>query len=298
MSNRFNAALLCVVASSGAAAGQLTLLPSGPQLGTHVGNLVTNGSFETGGPAPGILHWATGTSLTPFGVPTGWTSSGAALTYANWGGSAASGPSSVATSVTLPDGQNGMYFGNGAPNFVSQPPTYLATREVTFPSTPSFSMAHGQACVLTQTVPTHLNLAPSYLLSFWVTGEGSGLGPGNPIGDGFFGLRVSNTAAGNPMRYFQIPVGSASPLGASVRYEFSMVPLNPLLPITIEFTNWGHMDLTAYGRSGTTEIVLDDVIVNAVPGPGSAAVLGVGILALNRRRRGTAGQKSTNFFGS
>lgn len=277
--------LACLGGLAFPAAAQLTLLPAGPQLGVHAGNLVTNGSFEVGGPAPGILHWATGTTLTPFGVPPGWSSSGSPLTYANWGGSAASGPSSVATSVPLPDGQNGMYFGNGAPNSVSQPPTFNPSREVTFPQTPTFSMAFGQPCVLWQTIPTHLNPAPSYLLSFWVAGEGSGLGPGHPLADGIFGLRVTNTQPGDPMRYFAVPVGSSSVYGAAIRYEFTFTPINPLAPVTIEFTNWGHLDLNPHGRVDTTEIVLDDVIVNAIPAPGSAALLAVGLVPVATRRR-------------
>ena len=63
--------------------------------------------------------------------------------------------------------------------------------------------------------------------------------------------------------------------GVSHLYEFSFTPLNPLLPVDINFINWGHFDLSAYGGSNfTTELVLDDVIINAVPEPGTFAPLG------------------------
>src|SRR5262245_24689686 len=93
------------------ARASLTLL-SGPQQGTHVGNLVVNGSFEAGAPAPGFanqLFWATGTSNTPFGVPGGWTSSGASSTYALWGGDGISGQG-INFSAPLTDGSAGLYF--------------------------------------------------------------------------------------------------------------------------------------------------------------------------------------------
>lgn len=283
--------IACLVLAGAAAPAtpahaSLTLLPLGPQLGTHAGNLVTNGSFEIGGPGgAGPVYWATGTSLTPFGVPGGWTSSGGAFTYAWWGSDGAATPR-TATADVLPDGQNGVYFGNGGGATVDLAPTFTPSRQVTFAGSPTFTMPSGwQVCTLAQTVPTHTNIAPAYILSFWVSGEGSSLGGTATGTDGIFGLRVTNVLPGDPMQYFAVPSGLGSAYGLSTRYEFTMTPLNPLAPIAIEFYNWGHLNLQAYGFPGQTEIVLDDVIVNAVPGPGSLALCAAGGAVLMRRRR-------------
>jgi hypothetical protein len=268
--------------------GSLTLLPAGPQLGNNASNLVTNGSFEVGAPAPNgpITFWATGTTNAPFAVPAGWTSSGAASTYANWG-STGTGPYTIAGSANLPDGSAGLYFGNLITT-IDQTPTFNADRTVTFPGSPTFTPTYGQPCTLSQSVPTHLNPAPSYLLSFWVSGEvaSSAVWP-----DGVFGLRVTNVLPGDPIQYLTTP-GGQSAFGTSLRYEYSFVPLNPLAPVTIEFINWGHvvsypdpLNPSSMINTFTSELVLDDVIVNTVPGPASAGLMALAVLASARRRR-------------
>ena len=92
---------LAAVAASGAHAS-LNLLPLGPQLGTHVGNLVSGGSFEAG-PPNAVVYWATGTSGTPLVVPPGWTSSGGPINYARWGHDSLV-PLNIANSAVIPDG--------------------------------------------------------------------------------------------------------------------------------------------------------------------------------------------------
>lgn len=280
--------LTCVllVVSSLPAYGAMTLL-SGPSSATHVGNLVTNGSFEIGAPAPGpanYVYWATGTAYTPYAVPAGWSASGSANNYAKWG---SDGPSPVQLlgSDVLPDGQAGLYFGNYAGATSSLPPTFQPDGTVTFPGTPTMTAPKGNPVQLWQTVATHLTPAPSYLFSFWVSGEWSGQTPGG-IPDGIFGLKVTNVLPGDPMQFLAVPGNSVlSTLGMSHRFDYSLVPLNPLAPITIEFVNWGHFDLLQWGGSAfTTELVLDDVIINAVPEPAGLGLLCLGGLALVRKR--------------
>src|SRR5262249_33430431 len=154
---------------------------AGPMLGSHTGNLVTNGSFEQpfGGPGTAQPFWATGATGTPFAVPTGWTSSGCPLSYAVWGRDLGS-PFRIRNSAVIPDGGNALYFGNGQGALTSLAPTFNASGEVTFSGTPVIPTAPGFTApvTLTQTVPINLTPAPSYILSFWVSGEGSGFNTG------------------------------------------------------------------------------------------------------------------------
>lgn len=262
-----------------AAQASLSIL-SGPSIGSHVGNLVTNGSFEIGAPPPGAatyVIWPTGSLiLGPHGMPTGWSSSGAASSYGYWGSDFASPPYRLRTSDVLPDGQVAMYFGNAVAS-VDQPPNFAhPDGTVTFPATPNFTPGTGAPVRLWQTVPTHTTPAPSYVLSFWASSEGAAGGSAGSAG--IFGLKVTNVLAGDPITYLRAPGAG------SRRYEFSFTPINPLAPVDVEFINWGHIDLSPYGGGIRTELVLDDVMVNALPEPASLALLLVGALGLRRQR--------------
>ena len=255
---------------------------------THTGNLVGNGSFETGAPPNGTsneLYWATGTLLTPFAVPPGWTSSGGSTSYALWGNDATV-PQSIQGSDGLPDGDAGLYFGNGAPVLSSQPPTFNADGTVSFPSPPSFTTFYSPVpVILLQTINTPANPAPSYNFSFWVSGEGAVNGQ-QFTERGIFGLQVTNVLPGDPIQYLTVPNGVGNSFGVSHLYEFTFTPLNGSLPVDINFINWGHFDLSAYGMSNfTTELILDDVIVNAVPEPGTFTLVAAGLGAIAARAR-------------
>jgi hypothetical protein len=283
---------LCFALSSGAADRARASLVITSGLGTtHAGNLVANGSFETGAPPSGNAnrqYWATGTSLTPFAVPPGWTSSGATSSYAAWGNDATV-PQSIQGSDGLPDGNAGMYFGNGAPVLVSQPPTFNPNGTVSFPSPPAFNLFFATApVILTQSINTPATPAPWYNLSFWVSGEGA-LSGQQLAERGIFGLQMTNVLAGDPIQFLTVPNGVNNTFGLSHLYEFTFTPLNPLLPVDINFINWGHFDLSPYGGSNfTTELVLDDVIINAVPEPSTLTLLAAALCAMTasaRRRR-------------
>jgi len=254
---------------------------------TQVGNLVQNGSFENGAPAPtsgnaNQLYWATGTTLGIPSVPTGWITSGGPNNYARWGngGSPAVG---IMGSAPIPDGNFALYFGNGAPAMINMAPTFNNDGSVTFSSTPVATPGAGftPQVILQQTVNTVANPSPYYRFSFWTSGED--VQSGGFGGPGIFGLRVTNVLPGDPMQWLTVP-NSSAPLGNDHLYEYTFTPLNLLQNVTIEFHNFGHFDLAAWGGTNfTTELVLDDVIVNtaaSVPEPGTLALVAAGIVGL------------------
>ena len=263
------------------AKGSLTLL-SGPPSGTHVGNLVANGSFEIGAPPDGFgnsVYWANA-AASPYAVPPGWTSTGP-NSIARWGNDGPT-PYRLRFSDVLPDGRAAMYFGTTKNATVSQPPTFNPNGTVTFPSTPVFSTPAGAPVTLRQTVNTPLTPAPSYYLSFWVSGEENATVQGN-TGVGIIGLKMTNVLPGDPIQWLAVP--NAVAYGLSQVYQYSFTPLNALLPVDIGFIHWGGMDLSAYGMSPFgTQPILDDVIVNALPEPASLVLLGLGGLAIFRKR--------------
>ncbi len=247
---------------------------------THTGNMVANGSFESGAPTPdgARYYWATGTTNTPFAVPIGWSSSGAAETYASWGNDGA-GPARINGSDVFPDGRNGLYFGNLFAT-MDQQPTFHSDGKVTFTPPPTFVPDYGAPAILTQTIPTNTSPASSFKFSFWASGENASL---NSWSEGIFGLRVTNVLPGDPIQYLTAPGGTGL-LGQSHLYEYSFSPLIPTAPVTIEFINWGHWK-GVHSTGFATELVLDDVIINEVPAPGPLAAAPAVLAILARRRR-------------
>lgn len=264
--------------SAGSAAASLTLTSG---LGCdRTQNLVVNGSFEDGAPSPdgARYYWATGTANTPFAVPGGWQSSGTSSTYAMWGNDGA-GPAHINNSDVFPDGRNGLYFGNLFTD-VDLNPTFHGNGTVTFPGNPTFTPDYGAPARLWQSVPTNASLATSFKMSFWVSGEDAQQAGWT---DGIFGFKMTNVLAGDPIQYLTAP-GGASALGASHLFEYTFSPINPLLPVTIEFINWGHWKNLS-STTFNTELVLDDVIINAVPAPGMLGFTGAALGMFARRRR-------------
>ncbi len=231
-------------------------------VGTHVGNLITNGSFETGNPGTN-LGWTPGSHLGGYpgsevGSIPGWTSSWPDGAYGWWG------PLGFAT-APIPDGLNAVYFGNSF-NTAGASATIGSNGVISFSGTPTFA-GRPAPVTLAQTV-TGLSTSSSYVLDFWVSGE-AGF-----TGDGLFGLDIS----GEGTTYLHLPT-PANSMGGSERYYVHFTPTSST--ITIKFLNWGH--ITDIGGTGT-ELVLDDVILN-VPAPASLGLLGVFGLAAARRRR-------------
>lgn len=250
-------AMLLVLACSTAKAG-LTFNPA-PSALSHALNLVNNGSFELGAPVLGSpVVWAQGPTGGPAVIPF-WNVSGTLSTYATWGGSGVSGQG-IRGSAAFPDGVSGLYFGNLFTD-VSQPPNFLPSGRVTFPAPPVFTPSFGAPVVLSQTINTPSTPAASYELTFWTSGEdAASAGVWSP---GIMGFRITNVLPGDPMQYLTIPSGLAGPTQRLYGYTFT--PLNTSLPVTIEFYNWGHVNsIGGVSSTFTSELVLDDVIINAV----------------------------------
>ena len=278
----------CVITSVVLAVGVQTtrgslLLLSGPPSGTHVGNLVVNGSFELGAPPNGFgnsVYWAN-SAASPYAVPPAWTSTGP-NSSARWGNDGPT-PYRLRFSDVLPDGRAAVDFETSQNATVSQPPTFHLDGTVTFPSTPVFNTPAGAPVTLRQTVNTQLTPAPSYYLSFWVSGEENSTVQGN-TGAGIIGMKITNVLPGDPIQWLAVPNGLF--YGLSQVYQYSFTPLNTSLPVDIGFINWGGMNLSAYGMSAFgTQPILDDVIVNAVPEPTSLMLLGAAGLMMLRRSR-------------
>lgn len=155
---------------------------------------------------------------------------------------------------TAAHGTNMVYFGNWLTT-ASGAISIAAIGEIS--GITGFTHAEGyDPVVLGQTVGG-LTAGASYLLDFWVTGEGNG-GPGGHTG--VFGLEIDGDT-----RHLLLPAGSNS-FGLDQRYQVALTA--DATSMDISFHNWGH---TTNLGGFATEIVLDDVILNAdarVPEPG------------------------------
>ncbi len=291
-------------------------------------NLVINGSFEEphldngndfGGLLPGVdgdgyYYISTGTILTPFALPDGWTTSGGGPdTYARWGNNFNALPAfnvpvaGQAWSSTQIHGERSIYLGNQTPREISETPQFMPNGEVVFSSPPTIlpGVGFGTGVTITQTVT---GLIPSgvYRISFWVSGEWGNedfatSSNGLTAGDGIMGVVLE----GYDTLYLAVPAGnSAEPPGAPHVfgtddfhiYTLEFVATGPEMEVS--FINWGHFDSTTTGwtRGLATELIMDDVIINAVNLPiniptlsewsviAMAVLLGiVGVLIMRRR---------------
>lgn len=253
--------------SSSAYGGIIGITSGDLVVGDRTSSLLTNGSFELGHPSPGVdVGWTPGTTHVG-GYPAsevasipGWTSAYDDGAYGSWGSVSAAGAGPA-------HGSNQVYFGNWFAD-ISEAPIVSATGEITFATAPVFTNDSGLGpLTLSQTV-TGLAIGQSYLLDFYVTGEDNLTGFTNL---GLFGLGI-----GSELRYLAIPT-AANPFGASQRYQVAFSADDTTLDIA--FTNWGHLP----GQGA--EVVLDDVILNVVPEPGTALLLAVGLIGLATRSR-------------
>ncbi len=300
-------------------------------------NIVFNGSFEEphldggndfNGFIPGIdddayYFLSPITVNTPIAQPDRWTLSGGGTeTYGRWGNNINSitnfgvtvPVAGQAWSSTEIHGERSIYLGNETPLEISEEPVFMPNGEVVFTSPPVITLKpeYGpDPFAISQNV-TGLVPGGLYRMSFWVSGEWSHEGFatsdfGATAGDGVVGVLIE----GYDLLYLAIPAGhSKEPVGAphvfgtdeSHTYTLEFVATDTEMDIS--FMNWGHFDSLSdtigWERGQSTELIMDNVIINAVMLPTNvptlsewgliamAGILGIVGFMVIRRRKVTA----------
>jgi hypothetical protein len=209
----------------------------------------------------------------PLSVPNWYFTGGGTDTYAMWlpGTSAAVGPWANGRTQWGPYGsKNGasnpqIYFGNNenwsvSPSVASLLASNVFTEDVTQTaltftpgtdsrwSTTSKSYQSSRAPTAFQTIPT--SVGHTYCLSFWVGHEYFGETVGSRL-DGLARLQIG----GYNSVFFKVPtkIGSAGERWYTFQFEAKATTTR------LSFTSWGHI---GQGSTSSTELVLDDVVVN------------------------------------
>ena len=226
----------------------------------------------------------------PIAQPDGWAISGGGTeTYGRWGNNYNSITNGMVTvpiagqawSSTEIDGERSVYLGNETPLEISEIPEFMSNGEVVFTSPPTITLKpeYGpDPMTITQTV-TGLIPDGVYRISFWVSGEWGNEGFatslfGTTAGDGIIGVQLQ----GYELLYLAVPAGnSAEPPGAphvfgteeahTYTLEFTATDTE----MDISFMNWGHFDSLSdtigWDRGPSTELIMDDVIINPISLP-------------------------------
>lgn len=278
---------------------------------TSPANLLVNGDFTDNGwgqATPTAKGWGplstnanglsyissvvTGADGVPYrGIPLAtrnwYFSGGGTDTYAMWlpGTSAAVGPWSNGLTQWGPYGsKNGasnaqIYFGNNENWSISPAPASLFASSaftqdvtqtpVTFTpgtdsryATSSKSFQSGRAPTAYQTIAT--SVGHTYCMSFWVGHEYFGATVGSRL-DGLARVQIG----GYNDVFFKVPTKLASAGERWYTFQFEAKAATTRL----SFTSWGHIGL---GSTASTELVLDDVVVNhcAAPAPPTPVAVG------------------------
>ena len=281
------AGALCVNAS----ASIVSISTGSILVGNHSTNLITNGSFETraiGDPAITTdVNWsgvAYGHKVLAqdssggivYAIP-GWGQTSSSGAYGVWGpgaGTARGGAACV-------DGAACLYFGNWFTGTGSaNPAVFHANGTVTYATPPIFTNTSGinsSPTTLFQTL-TGLTVGDEYLLDFWASGEDNSPNSFRPDA-GVFGLSI-----GADSLFLTAPSPTSLLAANSIRYniKFKATSINE----TLTFTNWGHVTGTS------TELILDDVVLNHTPEPNTVALILPALFLLFAIRRPVALRRS------
>lgn len=219
---------------------------------TSPANIVQNGSFEDNPVGDCEGYWSSATSNTPIITIPGWNDTGggtatyAVLTCTGTGGFGAD---------PTWHGDKIVYFGNKYASTMTPEPTSQDPNGVwQFSSPPVITQPATRGLNglgLEQTVAT--DIGTTYRLQFWASGEDA---VAAVTGDGIFSLGIT----GYDTQYLAVPVGPAR----IYTFEFVATSTNTV----VHFHSWGHFNATSWPSNpnpfGTSELVLDDVIINAV----------------------------------
>jgi hypothetical protein len=259
--------------------------------GDRLTNLVTNGSFEKRAPGdPAItspVYWSgvsgfhTDNTLQSlvYTIP-GWGETSGRGAYGIWG------DSSLLITDPCANGSACVYFGN----WVTQPspwPTFNGDGTVNFINPPTFTNSDpdNQTPTTLSQALNGLVMNETYLVDFWTSGEHYAAAFPDP---GVFRLNIGASDS----VFLTTPSLNSVFNANSIRYYVTFTADSTTE--TISFTNWGHLSSTGTTITATsTELILDDVIVNRVPEPTALALLAtclVGTCTLTRRRKTTPGQ--------
>ena len=278
----------CVMTDGAAHAAIISIGTGTAVMGDHGSNLVKNGSFENrapGDPAlPTILYWSGQPNFhTPFsfGLVPPVPNNATTYTIPDWGQTSGLGayglwgPSSSGFSAPCADGVACLYFGNWSTT-PAPAPNFQNNGTVTFTSAPIFTnqVPNNQAPTILSQILSGLTKGATYLLDFWTSGEFDN-GQTNTFPDpGVFGLGIGNDSV-----FLTVPSVNSVFSADSIRYYVTFTANN--VTETLSFTNWGHISQ----NPKSTELVMDDVIVNRVPEPAILALLVTGLAGMYIIRR-------------
>ena len=253
-------------------------------------NLVSNGSFETGGPSIGNQVSYFWTRPCNTNIPAGWTADGDQNSYGFWGYFQSTDAAQYNQSLNTPacdntlqtvftdgmmdaagHGNNLLYFGNyevtingPAPSYNAATGEYIPRAQVAAAEAAIGWTNYGSGAIikpikLSQTV-TGLTPGNYYELEFWVTAEFFG-GTG-----GIFQLNVGSK------KFWLITPGpeNLNGFGNSERYHLVFQATGASTVLT--FTNFGHFNSTlnptmapwfvGSASNFTAELAIDDAIIN------------------------------------
>jgi hypothetical protein len=217
-----------------------------------------------------------------------WTNTNTGQNYYDGTGTAPYHGGAAIQAVAQTNGNFGLYFGNYTATSVSSGFTVAGSTDgvLNVSGTLSNTSNYGTT-IISQTVT--LTAGRTYLLDFWTSGEDAT--DTRFARDGIFRTQIIGPTTTYDF-YFGAPggqnvdaTGTADTVGTSQRYKINFTA-STTGSYTFDWQSWGHINLGgltpnwSYGNVETSELVLDDVILNDVTPEPSTWAAGLAILLL------------------